>query len=234
MTYHSVEIGQLSHSQKLKLRKGLPVRVKIGKHHIIDISTDQYKKLQSAHKKGKAYTLTMDPHQAQMHGQGLMGDIFKQLQKGLQQGLNFVKRNKLQGVVNPLINLGKKGLHTGLNLAHAETGVASPFLNPLVKYGHNQIDNIPDIGQGFGMDMLKALGPHVLDFAAQQAKNKLAGRGARGSKPQGHGHGHGGALFPAGYGLHGAHKIPRKHKQKKGKGAIGNILAGVLGQLLPF
>ena len=43
MTYHSVEIAQLSHPQKLKLKKGHPVRVKLGKHHVIDVSTDQYK-----------------------------------------------------------------------------------------------------------------------------------------------------------------------------------------------
>ena len=45
MTYHSVEIAQLSHPQKFKLKKGNPARVKLGKHHIIDVSTDQYKKL---------------------------------------------------------------------------------------------------------------------------------------------------------------------------------------------
>ena len=234
MTYHSVEIAALSHPQKRKLIKGLPVRVKIGKHHVIDVSTDQYKKLHSAHKKGKAYTLTMDPHQAQSHGAGLMGDIIKGLKKGLESGVSFVKRHKLQSVVNPLIHLGKKGLHTGLNLAHAESGVASPYLHPLVNYGHKQIDNIPDIGQGFAMDALKAIGPHVLDFAAEQAKNKLRGRGARGPKPKGHGHGNsGGALYPAVYGLYGSHKIPRKHK-KKGKGAIGNVIGSLLGNILPF
>ena len=52
-----------------------------------------------------------------------------------------------------------------------------------------------------------------------------------------HGHGHilenGGALNPAGYELYGSHKIPRKHK-KKGRGAIGNVLGSILGQILPF
>ena len=81
MTYHSVEIAQLSHPQKLKLKNGHPVRVKLGKHHIIDVSTEQHKKLHAAHKKGKAYTLTMDPHQAQMHGSGLMGEFFLKVKK---------------------------------------------------------------------------------------------------------------------------------------------------------
>ena len=237
MTYHSVEIAQLSHPQKLKLKKGHPVRVKLGKHNVIDVSTDQYKKLHSAHKKGKAYTLTMDPHQAQMHGEGLMGDLFKGLKKSMQSGVHFVKKHKLQGIANPLINLGKKGLHAGLNLAHAETGIAAPFLNPLVKYGHHHIDNIPQIGNGFGMDLLKALGPSVMDFGVNLAKQKLAGKGLHNMKKYPHGHGHilenGGALNPAGYGLYGAHKIPRKHK-KKGKGAIGNVLGSILGSILPF
>ena len=113
MTYHSVEIAQLSHPQKLKLKNGHSVRVKLGKHHIIDVSTEQYKKLQSAHKKGKAYTLTMDPHQAESHGSGLMGDLFKSFKHALNSGVSFVKKHKLQKVANPLIDLGKKGLHTG-------------------------------------------------------------------------------------------------------------------------
>ena len=235
MTYHSVEIAALSHPQKLKLKKGHPVRVKLGKHHVIDVSTDQYKKLHAAHKKGKAYTLTMDPHQAQMHGEGLMGDLFKGLKKGVQSGVHFIKKHKLQGIANPLIHLGKRGLHAGLNLGHAESGMAATFLNPLVKYGHHQIDNIHQIGNGFGMDVLKALGPSVLDFGVNLAKKKLAGKGMHHltGHPHGHGHIHGGALNPAGYGLYGSHKIPRKHK-KKGKGAVGDILGSILGKILPF
>ena len=152
--------------------------------------------------------------------------------------LVLLKKHKLQGVANPIINLGKKGLHTGLNLAHAETGLAAPFLNPLARYGHKQIDNIPQIGEGFGMDILKAIGPHVLDFGVNIAKNKLAGKGVRkgkGFKPKGHGLSeiNGGALYPSGYGLYGAHKIPRKGK-KKGKGTFGNILGSLLGNILPF
>jgi hypothetical protein len=41
----------------------------------VGLSAPQHKKLMSAHKKGKMMTLTMDPYQAEMHGQGLFGDI---------------------------------------------------------------------------------------------------------------------------------------------------------------
>ena len=44
MSYHSVNIAQLSHPQKLKLRKGCSVRVKLGNHHNIHVSTEQHKK----------------------------------------------------------------------------------------------------------------------------------------------------------------------------------------------
>ena len=236
MTYHSVGTSPLSHSQKLKLIKGLPVRIKLGNHHNIEVSAIQHKKIHSAHKKGKAHTLSMDPHQAQMHGEGLMGDLFKSLKNALHSGVSFVKKHKLQKVANPLIDLGKKGLHTGLNLAHAETGLASPFWNPLARYGHRQIDNIPQIGEGFGMDLAKALGPHLLDFGVNLAKNKLAGKGLHNSssRPRGHGNA-GGALYPSGYGLYGDHKIPRKHKKhKKGGGPIASVLGNIFGQLLPF
>ena len=53
MTYHSVEIAQLSHPQKLKLKNGHSVRVKLGKHHIIDVSTEQYKNYNQHIKKVK-------------------------------------------------------------------------------------------------------------------------------------------------------------------------------------
>ena len=66
----------------------------------------------------------------------------------------------------------------------------------------------------------------LLDFEVNLAKNKLAGKGMHNMKGYPHGHRHilenGGALNPAGYGLYGAHKIPRKLK-KKGKGAINNV-----------
>ena len=61
--YHPASISQLSPSHISKALKGLPVRVSVGNHHDIELSSDQMKKFSKAHQKGKALTITMDPYQ---------------------------------------------------------------------------------------------------------------------------------------------------------------------------
>jgi len=73
--YSNADIDSLSVGQLRKLLKGGAVRVRCGSGMKVGLSAPQHKKLMSAHKKNKMMTLTMDPYQAQMHGQGLFGDI---------------------------------------------------------------------------------------------------------------------------------------------------------------
>ena len=73
--YSNADIDSLSVGQLRKLLKGGAVRVRCGSGMKVGLSAPQHKKLMSAHKKGKMMTLTMDPYQAEMHGQGLFGDI---------------------------------------------------------------------------------------------------------------------------------------------------------------
>jgi cell division inhibitor SulA len=75
--YHSTGVQKLSETQKSKLRNGHPVRIKKGSGNNLHLTDDQIKKLESAAKKGAAYTLTMHPEQAAKHktGEGLFGDI---------------------------------------------------------------------------------------------------------------------------------------------------------------
>jgi hypothetical protein len=73
--YSNAEIDSLSVGQLRKLLKGGAVRVRCGSGMKVGLSAPQNKKLMSAHKKGKMMTLTMDPYQMEMHGQGLLGDI---------------------------------------------------------------------------------------------------------------------------------------------------------------
>jgi hypothetical protein len=75
--YSNADIDSLSVGQLRKLLKGGAVRVRCGSGMKVGLSAPQHKKLMSAHKKGKMMTLTMDPYQAEMHGQGLFGDIGK-------------------------------------------------------------------------------------------------------------------------------------------------------------
>jgi hypothetical protein len=73
--YSNADIDALSVGQLRKLLKGGAVRVRCGSGMKVGLSAPQHKKLMSAHKKGKMMTLTMDPYQMEMHGQGLFGDI---------------------------------------------------------------------------------------------------------------------------------------------------------------
>lgn len=73
--YSNADIDSLSVGQLRKLLKGGAVRVRCGSGMKLGLSAPQHKKLMSAHKKGKMMTLTMDPYQMEMHGQGLFGDM---------------------------------------------------------------------------------------------------------------------------------------------------------------
>jgi len=73
--YSNADIDSLSVGQLRKLLKGGAVRVRCGSGMKVSLSAPQHKKLMSAHGKNKMMTLTMDPYQAEMHGQGLFGDI---------------------------------------------------------------------------------------------------------------------------------------------------------------
>ena len=73
--YSTTGVGKLSESQKSKLRNGHPVRIKLGSGNTLNLTDPQIKKLQSAHKKGAAYTITFHPEQAEKHGSGFFGDI---------------------------------------------------------------------------------------------------------------------------------------------------------------
>jgi hypothetical protein len=73
--YSNADIDSLSVGQLRKLLKGGAVRVRCGSGMKVGLSAPQHKKLMSAHKKGKMMTLTMDPYQMEMHGQGMFGDI---------------------------------------------------------------------------------------------------------------------------------------------------------------
>jgi len=60
-------IEKLSPTQVSKLLNGHGVRVKHGSAHKVHLSSQQHKKLQKAHAKGKATTMMFDPFQMQSH-----------------------------------------------------------------------------------------------------------------------------------------------------------------------
>ena len=216
--YSTTGVGKLSESQKSKLRNGHPVRIKIGSGNNLHLTDPQIKKLQSAHKKGAAYTLTMHPEQAEKHGEGFFGDIASRAKK-------FARKHK--DLINPIINRVKSNVHGGIDkLSNKAKEKLEELIQPLEGEGVKRRRGRPKKGEGIigdalkgliGMSglgvvkpkrvrkgkgimssILKAVGPAIIDAASNVTKGKVEGMGAKKRKagrPKGRG---GGALFPAG------------------------------------
>jgi hypothetical protein len=222
--YHSTGVGKLSESQKSKLRNGHPVRIKLGSGNTLHLTDQQIKKLQSAHKKGAAYTITFHPEQAEKHGSGFFGDIASKAKA-------FAKKHK--DLINPIIAKVKAGAHSGIDKLSAKArekiddiikpiegeGVVKPKRRGRPKKGEGIIgDALKGLigmtglgvvkpkrlrkGKGVLTNIIKAVAPTAIDAianaATSAAKNKVEGMGVKKRKagrPKGRG---GGALFPAG------------------------------------
>ncbi len=107
--YSSTGVGKLSESHKSKLQNGHPVRIKLGSGNTLNLTDQQIKKLQSAQKKGAAYTITFHPEQTEKHGEGFFGDIASKAKK---IAISTVKKNR--DLINPIIgrtrSYGKSGI----------------------------------------------------------------------------------------------------------------------------
>jgi hypothetical protein len=222
--YHSTGVGKLSESQKSKLRNGHPVRIKLGSGNTLHLTDPQIKKLQSAHKKGAAYTITFHPEQAEKHGSGFFGDIASKAKA-------FAKKHK--DLINPIIGRVRAGAHSGIDKLSAKArekideiikpiegeGVVKPKRRGRPKKGEGIIgDALKGLigmtglgvvkpkrlrkGKGVLTNIIKAVAPSAIDAIANAAtsvaKNKVEGMGRKrkaGRPRKGRG---GGALFPAG------------------------------------
>jgi hypothetical protein len=152
---------------------GHSTRIKKGSGNQLHLTSEQLKKLEQAHAKGRAYTITLNPEQSEKHGQGIFGDIFSKAKK------LAVKHKDL---INPIISSVKSG---------ASKGVAK-----LAKSAQDKIDkNIKEIegegvkrrrrgrpkkGEGFWAllgPLIKLAAPMVIDAVAGAAKGKVSGMG---------------------------------------------------------
>ncbi len=107
--YHTTGVGKLSESQKSKLRNGHPVRIKMGSGNTLNLTDQQIKKLQAAHKKGAAYTITFHPEQAEKHGEGFFGDIASKAKA-------FAKKQIISNkdLLNPIIGRARSYAKSGI------------------------------------------------------------------------------------------------------------------------
>ena len=123
--YHSTGVQKLSETQKSKLRNGHPVRIKKGSGNNLHLTDDQIKKLESAAKKGAAYTLTMHPEQAAKHktGEGLFGDIAAKAKA-------FARKHK--DLINPIIGRVRAGAKSGIDkLASKANAKVDEYIKPI-------------------------------------------------------------------------------------------------------
>lgn len=149
--YSSIGVAKLSETQKSRLRNGHPVRIKIGSGNKLNLTDAQIKKLQSAARRNAAYTLTMDPHQMQQHGQGIFGDIYSKAKR-------IARANK--DLINPIIGRVKSGIHSGIDkLSSAAKGKVDQYIQPIQGEGMKKKRGRPSkkVGEGIIGDALKGL-----------------------------------------------------------------------------
>ena len=189
--YHEVGIAKLSPAQLSRLRNGHKVRVKIGNAHKINVSQEQLKKLNSAHKKGKAYTILFDPYQIEKHGAGIYG--------------NISTKSKCcgKGVVSDALQLASNiSEKVGLGVARKHT--AAPKKRT-IKKGKGFLGELGNIAKTGALSIAQ----QGIDAGASYLNNKINGTGAVShrrivgrrsvNKKKSHGgSGFGGALYPAG------------------------------------
>ena len=219
--YHTTGVGKLSETQKSKLRNGHPVRIKIGSGNNIHLTDPQIKKLQAAHKKGAAYTITFHPEQAEKHGEGFFGDIASKAKA-------FAKKQIISNkdLLNPIIGRARSYAKSGIQKLADKANEKVDYYTPEIqgegvrpkrgrpKKGTGIIGDVlkglisttglgvvkpkrTRKGKGIMSSLLKAVAPAIIDAAAGAVKGKVEGMGRKrkAGRPKGRG---GGALFPAG------------------------------------
>ena len=179
--YNVVSVGKLSETQKSKLRNGHSTRIKKGTGNSLSLTNEQLKKFEAAGRKGKAYTVTLNPEQAEKHGSGIFGDIASKMKK---------LAIKHKDVLNPVI----AGLKTGAKKGASKLAQAAQ--DKVVEYAQKAQDKIdnnlnpidggaikrrrgrPKKGEGFGAllgPLVKLAAPVIIDAVAGAAKKKMGG-----------------------------------------------------------
>ena len=192
--YTLVGVQKLSETQKSRLRNGHPVRIKKGSGNQLHLTNEQIKKLESASRRGAAYTLTLHPEQAEKHGSGFFGDIASKAKA-------FARKH--QDLINPIIGRVRAGAKSGINqLASKANEKVDEYIKPIEGEGiigdalkglismtglgmkkrgrpkkilTEVVDNQVRVRKWKGVlsNIIKAVAPAVIDAAAGAVKNKV-------------------------------------------------------------
>ena len=196
--YTLVGIQKLSETQKSRLRNGHPVRIKKGSGNQLHLTNEQIKKLESAAKKGAAYTLTLHPEQAEKHGSGFFGDIASKAKA-------FARKHK--DLINPIIGRVRAGAKSGIDkLASKANEKVDEYIKPIEGEGiigdalkgligmtglgmkkrgrpkkilTEVVNNKVRVRKGKGIlgNIIKDVVPTVIDAATGAVKGKVSGMG---------------------------------------------------------
>ena len=204
--YHSTGVGKLSETQKSKLRNGHPVRIKAGSGNKLHLTDPQIRKLQSAHKRGAAYTLTMHPEQAEKHGEGFFGDIASKAKA-------FARKHK--DLINPIINRVKSTVHGGIDkLSNKAKEKLEELIQPIEGEGVKRRRGRPKKGAGVIGDVLKGL-ISTTGLGVVKPKRLKKGKGVIGD------------VLKNLIGSTGLGVVKPKRLKKEGKGFMTNLIKSV-------
>ena len=137
--YHPITVDHLSPTQIRNLLSGRGVRVKLGNAHKLHVSEQQYKKMHSAHRKGKGMTLQFDPFQMHQHGGSLksFGKMLKQGAQHIGHALKPMAREAFLGAVPGMVE-GLSAM-TGQPELMALTPMAQNFAGQAFDYGAHKV-----------------------------------------------------------------------------------------------
>jgi len=190
--YTLVGVQKLSETQKSRLRNGHPVRIKKGSGNQLHLTNEQIKKLESAAKKGAAYTLTLHPEQAEKHGSGFFGDIASKAKKF---AISTIKANR--DLINPIIGRVRAGAKSGIqklaDKANSQVDKYTPEIEGEGIIGDALKGSIgmsglgakkkrgrpKKVGKGIMSSLVKAVAPAIIDAAAGAVKGKVEGMGIK-------------------------------------------------------
>ena len=191
--YHEVGIAKLSPAQISRLRNGHKTRIKKGDCHKVHLSQEQLKKLNSAHKKGKAYTVLFDPYQIEKHSNGQYGNICCKSKCG--KGLVSDVFNTA-GTISKSVGLGVARKHTTAPKKRM-TKKGKGLLGDLGNIAKQGAISIAQQGINAGTNYINDKITDKINGMGAVAHRRIVGRRSVGKKKS-HG-GSGGALYPSGY-----------------------------------
>ncbi len=112
MVYKGCGIAKISPSQKSKLKRGEPIRMKLGSAHTLPMTEHQIKKLESADRRGSAHTVHLDPYQIdELHGMGFFDSLKKvashPITKSISRAVRPMATNMARGALTSLGPMGQ-------------------------------------------------------------------------------------------------------------------------------